>query len=378
MKSHGLKAVYRVELGGEYFKKVWDRLSAARTMSKEEKRAFIDFVVRHLEDTGREGLRERLERWIGEWPTRAPGLKGHRVFHTLVNVLRELEQSEQDAGKRGEAGRRAVGMLLHAVLGDGSVYSKEVRLTVGGGEEDEVPAGDKVDLYYALLRALGYQPKIAKDKNAVHIRLYGGEARKFARDALPYLAALERMLEAVKSDEQIYSKVEKLIDIAKAEKVKARVEGFTIVKRPRARLVVEADGAAAEYQIRLVKGSAVKLRFITTDRAEAERRAAVLRAVGVRADVRKRGDRDVWRIDVSTNALAADSVHEAVRRTVAEFLQRCREAGAIEEEAYRRLAGKFERGVPEWGDIRFSVTLRKKPLYLWSTNPATRSPTIKL
>jgi hypothetical protein len=44
---------------------------------------------------------------------------------------------------------------------------------------------------------------------------------------------------------------------------------------------------------------------------------------------------------------------------VVEFLQRCREAGAIEEDTYRRLAGKFERGVPEWGDIRFSVWLNK-------------------
>jgi hypothetical protein len=210
-----------------------------------------------------------------------------------------------------------------------------------------------------LLRELGYEPKMYKAENTVHIRLYGEEAKKFAWDALPYLVGLERMLEVVKSDEQIYSKVEKLIDMAKAEKVKAQVEGFTIGKRARARLVIEADGAVAEYAIRLGENNKVELRFDTTDREEAERRAAVLRAVGVKAEVKKEGSRDVWYINVTTNALAADSVHEEVRRAVAEFLRQCRDVGAIGEETYRRLAAKFERGVPKWGDIRFSLWLKK-------------------
>ncbi|MGB9704840.1 MAG: PaRep2b protein, partial [Pyrobaculum sp.] len=156
----------------------------------------------------------------------------------------------------------------------------------------------------------------------------------------------------------------KTIDMASVERVEARVGGFTTEGgRPRARLVVEADGAVAEYQIRLGEHNAVRLRFDTTDREEAERRAAVLRAVGVRAEVKKIHDRsrgrDVWRIQVSTNALAAESVHEAVRRAIVKFLERCIEVGAVREDTYRRLAGKFERGVPEWGDVRFSVVLKK-------------------
>jgi hypothetical protein len=74
-----------------------------------------------------------LEKWIGEWLAKAPGLKKHRVFHALVNSLRKLARSEEDAGKREVARRRAVGMYLHAVLGDGTVTAKEVRLIVGGG-----------------------------------------------------------------------------------------------------------------------------------------------------------------------------------------------------------------------------------------------------
>ncbi|MGC9052219.1 PaRep2b protein, partial [Pyrobaculum sp.] len=152
-------------------------------------------------------------------------------------------------------------------------------------------------------------------------------------------------------------------DMARAERVEARVDGFREGRKPRARLVVEADGAAAEYQIYLRKDNAVELRFSTTNRTEAERRAVVLRAVGVRAEVKKiynkTHGRDEWYINVTTNALAAESVHEEVRRAVAEFLRQCRDAGAIGEDTYSRLVKKFEGGVPEWGEVRFSVWLNK-------------------
>ncbi|MGB9705624.1 MAG: PaRep2b protein, partial [Pyrobaculum sp.] len=134
-------------------------------------------------------------------------------------------------------------------------------------------------------------------------------------------------------------------------------------KRPRARLIIEADGAAAEYQIYLRKDNAVELRFSTTNRTEAERRAVVLRAVGVRAEVKKiynkTHGRDEWYINITANTLASESVHEVVRRAVAEFLRLCREAGAIEEKTYSHLTAKFEKGAPEWGDVRFSVRLRE-------------------
>jgi hypothetical protein len=146
--------------------------------------------------------------------------------------------------------------------------------------------------------------------------------------------------------------------------VEAHIKNFTAEGgRPRARLVVRLGGEEAEYSIRLDKDNAVVLYFSTANRKEAERRAAVLRAVGVRAEVKKTYHkslkRDVWQMAVTTNALAADPVHEAVRRAVAEFLEKCREAGAVGEDTYRRLAAKIERGVPEWGDIRFSLWLKK-------------------
>jgi hypothetical protein len=93
------------------------------------------------------------------------------------------------------------------------------------------------------------------------------EARCLAGEALPLLMGLGRLLEKVENEQQIYPKVKELIKMARA-----RVERFTTEgKRPRARLIIEADGAKAEYSIRLDKNNTVRLHFVTTDREEAER-----------------------------------------------------------------------------------------------------------
>jgi hypothetical protein len=145
--------------------------------------------------------------------------------------------------------------------------------------------------------------------------------------------------------------------------VEARIEGFTLVgNSPRAKLVVRLGGDTAEFAIRLDRDNTVRLEFTTTNREEAERRAALLRALGVDAETREKHEppnRVKWRIAVSTNALAADSVHSVVREAVAEFLKLCREANIITDKTYEKLAPKFERGVPPWREIKFSITLKK-------------------
>ncbi|MGC9122390.1 MAG: hypothetical protein ACP5HP_05555, partial [Thermogladius sp.] len=42
----------------------------------------------------------------------------------------------------------------------------------------------KAALYYTLLKRIGYEPKMHEDRGVVHIRLYGGEARRLAERAL--------------------------------------------------------------------------------------------------------------------------------------------------------------------------------------------------
>ncbi|MCU7787858.1 PaRep2b protein [Pyrobaculum sp. 3827-6] len=257
--------------------------------------------------------------------------------------------------------------LTAAVMGDGSIQTGEVTLAVGRFSTDEKKAGaithiHKAALALGVLKAAGHEPERVYAKADGKSRWFElawsvDKAKGFLSSASLWLYAVEL---AGGSDE-IRIKYSRALEVVGVE---ARLEGFTTEgKRPRAKLVVRLGGEEAEFSIRLHRDNEVGLRFNTTDRAEAERRAAVLRAVGVRAGVGKYYDkyhnRDVWYIKVTTNALAADSVHEAVRRAVADFLEKCREVGVLEEDTYRRLVKKFEGGVPEWGEVRFSVKLKK-------------------
>ncbi|WP_308215138.1 hypothetical protein [Pyrobaculum sp. 3827-6] len=294
------------------------------------------------------------------------------------------DKNEKAVADSLTASKAVAEFLTAAVMGDGSIQSGEVTLTIGKlstrGEEDgagEEGAGGaktkeeeaetithvhKAALALGVLAKAGHAPErvYAKvDEKSRWFELAWGvdAARGFLSSASLWLYAVEL---AGGSDE-IRIKYSRALEIVGVE---ARLEGFTTEgKRPKARLVVRLGGDVAEYTIRLHKNNTVVVEFGTTDREEAERRAAVLRAVGVRVEVKKKYDksrgRDVWYIAVTTNALAADSVHETVRGAVADFLGQCRETGVLKEDVYRRLAAKFERGVPEWGEVRFSVRLTK-------------------
>lgn len=166
-------------------------------------------------DIDREAYGKRLLYWLGEWPTRAPKItkwdKDSRLFHTLINIFKMLAKGEKD-----EARRYAVEILLHAVLDDGSVRANEFVLALGKGRRC-LPRIRSPSTTHCL-GALGTGRRYTAEK-AVRVRLHGEEAKRYAREALPFLVGLERLLEGVKSDQKIYSKVEKLIEMAKAENV---------------------------------------------------------------------------------------------------------------------------------------------------------------
>ncbi|MCU7787834.1 PaRep2b protein [Pyrobaculum sp. 3827-6] len=284
-----------------------------------------------------------------------------------------------------EGDEKAVAVFITAaVMGDGSIQTEKVTLTIGkfSTREEEDEAGQegaggarakeeeaetithvhKTALALGVLKAAGHEPERVYAKADGKSRWFElawsvDKAKGFLSSASLWLYAVEL---AGGSDE-IRIKYSRALEVVGVE---ARLENFTTAgKRPRAKLVVRLGGDVAEYSIRLHKNNAVELHFSTTDREEAERRAAVLRAVGVRAEVKKTYDkyhnRDMWQIAVTTNALAADSVHEAVRKAVVEFLKQCREVRVLSADTYDRLVKKFEKGVPEWGEIRFSVKLGK-------------------
>jgi uncharacterized tellurite resistance protein B-like protein len=83
-------------------------------------------------------------------------------------------------------------------------------------------------------------------------------------------------------------------------------------------LAISEAGAAVKYNIYL-RENAIKLRFQSTDRSRVELAARLLRLADVDAEVRKKGGRDIWRIDVTTDRLAAGRVE--LRKALAEIVR---------------------------------------------------------
>ncbi|MCC6032007.1 MAG: PaRep2b protein [Pyrobaculum sp.] len=93
-----------------------------------------------------------------------------------------------------------------------------------------------------------------------------------------------------------------------------------------------------------LRGDAIELEFLSTDRSCVELAARLLKLAGVSAEVkRKESGRDVWRIEVSTDVLAAGrkELREAVRKVVEEALKK----GWVDEKKARRWLEKLEGGV---------------------------------
>ncbi|MGC8584486.1 MAG: PaRep2b protein, partial [Thermoproteus sp.] len=83
-------------------------------MFEEERRALIDFVIRHLEGLGVDSgeFRQKLERRLGEWPARAPGDRNTeeglpRVPHLIEMTKAERVGAQVEGFAAGQTGLRA-------------------------------------------------------------------------------------------------------------------------------------------------------------------------------------------------------------------------------------------------------------------------------
>jgi hypothetical protein len=130
------------------------------------------------------------------------------------------------------------------------------------------------------------------------------------------------------------------------------------------------SGIAVKYNVYL-RGDAIELEFLSTDRSCVELAARLLKLAGVSAEVkRKESGRDVWRIEVSTDVLAAGrkELREAVRKVVEEALEK----GWVDEKKARRWLEKLEGGLMlKMGWPKYYVGLNKGALDVRyrSTNP---------
>jgi DNA-binding transcriptional ArsR family regulator len=106
-------------------------------------------------------------------------------------------------------------------------------------------------------------------------------------------------------------------------------------------LAISEAGAAVKYNIYL-RENVIKLWFQSTDQSRVELATRLLRPADVDAEVRKKGGRDIWRIDVTTDRLAAGC--KELRKALAEIVRATVENGWVDAGMAERWLEKLERG----------------------------------
>jgi hypothetical protein len=205
-------------------------------------------------------------------------------------VVPALELIMLDKALRGEYSRekallRFGEMYATALAGDGTVWRRLVELAVGGG----LGGGA------ALLRLAAYGEDAARFMHllAVTAPSAGGK----------YLSEkFEEFMKETRVEVQLDKNSIRLTD------------GGNVT----ADLTISEAGITVKYNVYLSK-NAIKLQFVSTDRSRVELAAWLLKLAGVDAEVKKEGGRDVWRIDVTTNRLAAG--REELRNALAEIVR---------------------------------------------------------
>ncbi len=124
-------------------------------------------------------------------------------------------------------------------------------------------------------------------------------------------------------------------------------------------LTISVGGAAVKYNVYL--RHEVVLEFASTDRSRAELAARLLRLVGVGAEVKRKGGRDVWRVVATTDKLAGG--HEKLRKALAEIVKKAVESGWVDAGKAEGLLKKLEKGLTlREGQPKYLVRLAKGAL----------------
>jgi len=230
-------------------------------------------------------------------------------------------------------------MYATAVAGDGTVGSKRVELAVGG----ELGGGA------ALLRlaALHMLNQLLPDELRFNVRIYVGEGRYCRIAASGENAARFMRLLAVSAPSSGGEYLsEKFNEFVKAARVEVQLDKDSIRLTDRGRvaadLIISEAGIDVKYTVYLLK-DVILLHFASSDRSRVEFAARLLRLAGVSAEVKKVGDRDEWRVEVTTDKLAAG--RKELRDVVRKVVEGALEKGWVDEKKTRRWLEKLEEGL---------------------------------
>jgi hypothetical protein len=290
-------------------------------VSMEEVWGVVDFVLSDMYCLARDFARDAVVRKFV-----APALE--------LIMLDKALRGELD---REEALLRFGEMYATAIAGDGHVGPRSVVLAVGG----ELGGGAAL-LRLATLHMLN---QLRPDELEFGVRTYMGEGRYYRIAATGEDAARFMRLLAVSAPSAgggyLSEKFDRFVEEARVE---VRLGNIRLTGKGRvaADLIISEAGIDVKYTVYLLK-DVILLHFASSDRSRVELAARLLRLAGVSAEVKKVGDRDEWRVEVTTDKLAAGrkELRDAVRKVVEGALEK----GWVDEKKTRRWLEKLEEGL---------------------------------
>ena len=136
-------------------------------------------------------------------------------------------------------------------------------------------------------------------------------------------------------------------------------------------LAISVGGVEVEYNVYLSK-KVIELWFYSTNWSRVELAARLLKLVGVNAEVKKVGDRGEWRVEATTDMLAAG--RKELRNALAEIVKATRSNGGVDAGKAKRWLKKLERGrVLKEGWPKYLVRLVEGALVVRFASPNSDS-----
>jgi hypothetical protein len=257
-------------------------------------------------------------------------LDDDKIAREVVAPALLLMQAER-LGVNEETLRYFAAVASGAIGGDGYVSKamKKVELT----------SGERVIalLWAAALAAHGIKAEVKEVGDVFRVFVSGDNAAKLARLYFLYGSPL------LEGDERVINhKLAEAMELGAGgldirwEGLRRRTEGGPVA----ADLIISVGGAAVKYNVYL--RSEIELRFASTDRGRVELATHLLRLVGVSAEIRKESGRNEWRVEATTNKLAAG--REELRKALAEIVKKAVEKGWIDAGRAERWLKKLEEG----------------------------------
>jgi hypothetical protein len=236
-------------------------------------------------------------------------------------------------------------MYATALAGDGSVEPGKVVLTVGG----ELGGGAallRLATLHLLNQLLTEAQKPEPDELKFGVRTYVERGRYNIAATGENAAGLMRLLALSAPSaggEYLSPKFDEFVEAVRVE-VRLDKNSIRLTKKGRvaADLIISEAGIAVKYNIYL-RENAIELQFRSSDRGRVELAAILLRHAGVSAEVRKEGNRDVWRVVAYTDKLAAG--HEELRSAITEFVREALARGWVDANKAKHWLEKLESGL---------------------------------